>query len=183
MLLAHLIGCLAPQSACQRETCLTPFGKLVLVCYLRRSTGSLLCLYTIPIGIMEIFRKRGEAGTCTCFSENLHSLCLHPHTRRGVYSCSFCVKITFSIEKVLQLSNINTKLVLALGATYQVGKPQLIKKSAYFDSEKDVLWMKKRHGKTCPIDTTGRVLSYLGSHQQYVIDVTDQLPVPSSFKS
>ena len=32
-----------------------------------------------------------------------------------------------SIEKVLQLNYISTKLVLALGATYQVGKPQLIK--------------------------------------------------------
>ena len=35
---------------------------------------------------------------------------------------------SISIEKVLQLSNISTKLVLALGVTYQVGKPQLIKK-------------------------------------------------------
>ena len=35
----------------------------------------------------------------------------------------------FSAEKaVLQLSNISTKLVLALGATYQVDKPQLVKK-------------------------------------------------------
>ena len=33
-------------------------------------------------------------------------------------------------------------------------------------SEKDVLWMNKRQGKICPIDTTGRVSSYLGSHQQ-----------------
>ena len=36
-------------------------------------------------------------------------------------------QISLSIEKVRQLSNISTKLVLALGATYQVGKPQLIK--------------------------------------------------------
>ena len=49
--------------------------------------------------------------------------------------------------------------------------------------EKDVLWMKKRQGKTCPIDTIGRVSSYLGSHQQQVIDVTDQLPAPSSSES
>ena len=34
--------------------------------------------------------------------------------------------------------------------------------------------MKKRQGKTCPIDTTGRVLSYHGSHQQQAIDVTCQ---------
>ena len=27
--------------------------------------------------------------------------------------------------------------------------------SAYFDSEKDALWIKKRQGKACPIDTTG----------------------------
>ena len=33
-----------------------------------------------------------------------------------------------SMEKVLQLSNISTELVLALGATNQVGKLQLIKK-------------------------------------------------------
>ena len=57
------------------------------------------------------------------------------------------------------------------------------KKSAYFDSEKDVLWMKKRQGKICPIDTTGRVSSYLGSHQQLVNDVIDQLPAPSSSKN
>ena len=39
------------------------------------------------------------------------------------------IDIFISIEKVLQLSNISTKLVLALGATYRVGKPQLIKKA------------------------------------------------------
>ena len=33
-------------------------------------------------------------------------------------------------------------------------------------NEKDVLRMKKRQGKTLSIDTTGRVSSYLGSHQQ-----------------
>ena len=65
-----------------------------------------------------------------------------------------------SIEKVLQLSNISTKLV-----TNKVGKPQL-KKSAYFDSEKDVLWMKMRQGKNCPIDTTGCASSYHDYHQQ-----------------
>ena len=67
-----------------------------------------------------------------------------------------------SIEKVLQLSNISTKIVTSIG---KVGKPQL-KKSAYFDSEKDVLSMKKRQGKNCPIDTTGRASSCHGSHQQ-----------------
>ena len=37
-------------------------------------------------------------------------------------------RVSISIEKVLQLRIISTKLVLASGATYQVGKPQVIKK-------------------------------------------------------
>ena len=53
------------------------------------------------------------------------------------------------------------------------------KKYTHEGPEKDVLWMKKRQGQTCPIDTTGYVSSYLGSHQQQAIDVTDQLPAPS----
>ena len=32
-----------------------------------------------------------------------------------------------------------------------------MKKRQSKTSEKNVLWMKKRQGKTCPIDTTGRV--------------------------
>ena len=31
-------------------------------------------------------------------------------------------------------------------------------------TEKDVLSIKKRQNKICPIDTTGRVLNYLDSH-------------------
>ena len=46
------------------------------------------------------------------------------------------------------------------------------KKSAYFDPEKDVLWMKKRQGKIRPIDSTARVSSYFGSQQQQAIDGT-----------
>ena len=38
---------------------------------------------------------------------------------------------------------------------------------------KDELLMKRRQGKIYPIDT---ISSYLGSHQQKSIDVTDQLP-------
>ena len=48
---------------------------------------------------------------------------------RGFKPALLCIiqYISFSIEKVLHLSNISTKLVLALGATYQVGKQLLIK--------------------------------------------------------
>ena len=53
-----------------------------------------------------------------------------------------------------------------------------MKTIGHLDSEKDTLLMKERQGKICPNDTTGRVSSYLGSHQQWVIDVTDQLPAP-----
>ena len=49
-------------------------------------------------------------------------LLLHPKAKTTSWEESI------SIEKVLQLSNISTKLVLALGATYQAVKPQLIKK-------------------------------------------------------
>ena len=56
-----------------------------------------------------------------------------------------------SIEKVLQIRNISTKLVLALGATYQVGKPQLIKK-------KSILRFRERHA--LDEEETGQDLSH-----------------------
>ena len=81
--------------------------------------------------------------------------------------------------KHIQRSHLEIFLLFSMGL---LGATQ-DRKLCQFDSEKDVLWRKKRQGKICPIDTTGRVSSYLGSHQQKVIDVTDQLPAPSSPES
>ena len=71
---------------------------------------------------------------------------------RSLFLCFYCILCleTISIEKVLQLSNISTKLVLTLGATYQVGKPQLIKKRI----------LRFREGRALDEEETGQDLSH-----------------------